>query len=288
MKQTICCKKTKKRQYVDYVHIKGNEMSAVLIEKEGHIARLILNRPDKLNALNLDMALELFKCTEELKSDGDIKCVIVSGAGDHFMAGGDIDYFKSLVDAFAIEGESALPNTIFDLLHGAIINITSMDKPVIASVKGAVAGFGLSLMLACDMVVIADDAVLSVAYCKIGTSPDGGMTYFLPRVIGQKRAMQLAMTGERFSAEQAERWGMVNHVVSVDDLLVTTNKLTSQLVKGPSTVLARTKRLLNDSSDASLKQHLDEEAATFFSCMIEHDFTEGVTAFSERREATFK
>ena len=83
-------------------------MSAVLIEKEGHIARLILNRPDKLNALNLDMALELFKCTEELKSDGDIKCVIVSGAGDHFMAGGDIDYFKSLVDAFAIEGLSLI------------------------------------------------------------------------------------------------------------------------------------------------------------------------------------
>lgn len=263
-------------------------MSSVLIEKKGAIARLILNRPDKLNALNSDMALELFRCTEELKNDEEIRCVIVSGAGDHFMAGGDIDYFKSLVDAFATEGESALPDNIFDLLHNAITNIATMDKPVIASVKGAVAGFGLSLMLACDMVVIADDAVLSVAYCKIGTTPDGGMTYFLPRVVGQKRAMQLAMTGERFSAQQAERWGMVNYVVSVDALLEKTNKLANQLSNGPSTVLARTKNLLNDSSYDSLKQHLDKEASTFFSCMVEHDFTEGVTAFSERREAQFK
>lgn len=263
-------------------------MPSVLVEKNGVVARLILNRPDKLNALNLDMALELFRCTEALKNDDTIKCVIVSGAGDHFMAGGDIEYFKSLVDAFAIEGESALPNNIFDLLHDAIMNLTTMDKPVIASVKGAVAGFGLSLMLACDMVVIADDAVLSVAYCKIGTTPDGGMTYFLPRVVGQKRAMQLAMTGERFSSEQAERWGMVNYVVSADALLDKTNKLAKQLSDGPSTVLARTKTLLNQSPEASLKQCLDVEASTFFSCMVEHDFTEGVTAFSERREAMFK
>ena len=263
-------------------------MSSVIIEKKGAIARLILNKPDKLNVLNLDMALDLFRCTEELKNDEIIKCVIVSGAGDHFMAGGDIDYFKSVADAFATHGESALPKNIFDLLHDSIINITSMDKTVIASVKGAVAGFGLSLMLACDMVVIADDAVLSVAYCKIGTSPDGGMTYFLPRVIGQKRAMQLTMTGERFSADQADRWGMVNYVVPVDKVLERTNKLAAQLSNGPSTVLARSKRLINVSSDVSLKQQLDDEAATFFSCMIEHDFMEGVTAFSERREATFK
>lgn len=263
-------------------------MSSVLVEKNGNVARLILNRPEKLNVLGLEMPGDLRRCTEELKNDDQIKCVIIAGAGDHFMAGGDIDYFKSLVDAYAIEGESALPDDMFGDLHQAILNIVTMDKPVIASVKGAVAGFGLSLMLACDMVVAAENAVLSVAYCKIGTTPDGGMTYFLPRAVGQKRAMELALTGQRFSAEQAERWGMLNQVVDSDLLDVETSKLADILCKGPVDVLARTKRLLNQTYDVSLKDRLDEEADNFYSSMLKDDFTEGVTSFCERRPTKFK
>lgn len=263
-------------------------MSSVLIEKNENVARLILNQPEKLNVLGLEMPEDLRRCTEELKNDDQIKCVIVTGAGDHFMAGGDIDYFKSLIDAYAIEGESALPDDMFGDLHQAILNITSMGKPVIASVKGAVAGFGLSLMLACDMVVAAEDAVLSVAYCKIGTTPDGGMTYFLPRAVGQKRAMELALTGQRFSAEQAERWGMVNQVVATELLDIRTGDLAAQLCKGPTDVLARTKRLLNQTYDVSLKDRLDEEADNFYSSMLKEDFAEGVTSFCERRPTQFK
>jgi len=263
-------------------------MSSVLVEKSGSVARLILNRPEKLNVLGLEMPADLRRCTEELKNDEQVKCVIVTGAGDHFMAGGDIDYFKSLVDAYAIEGESALPDDMFTDLHQAILNIVTMDKPVIASVKGAVAGFGLSLMLACDMVIASENAVLSVAYCKIGTTPDGGMTYFLPRAVGQKRALELALTGQRFSAEQAERWGMVNQVVASDSLDVETMELASTLCKGPTDVLARTKRLLNQTYDISLKDRLDEEADNFYSSMLKEDFTEGVTSFCERRPTKFK
>jgi len=263
-------------------------MSSVLVEKKGNIAWLTLNRPEKLNVLGLEMPADLRRCTEELKNDEQVKCVIIKGAGDHFMAGGDIDYFKSLVDAYALEGESALPDDMFSDLHQAILNVTSMQKPVIASVQGAVAGFGLSLMLACDMAVAADSAVLSVAYCKIGTTPDGGMTYFLPRAVGQKRAMELALTGKRFSAEQAEQWGMVNQVVSSDELEAKTNTLAETLCKGPSDVLARTKQLLNQTYDVSLKDRLDEEASNFYSSMLKEDFTEGVTSFCEKRRSQFK
>ncbi|ORU89944.1 MAG: enoyl-CoA hydratase [Cycloclasticus sp. symbiont of Poecilosclerida sp. M] len=262
-------------------------MAVVEIIKEGPIAQLVLNRPEKLNVLNVDMPAELKKCTEELKNVDDIRCVIVKGAGDHFMAGGDIDYFKSLADAYAKEGEPALPDDLFDILHGAILNITHMNKPVIASVQGAVAGFGLSLMLSCDVVIAADNAVLSAAYCKIGLTPDGGVTYSLPRAVGQKKAMELLLTGQRFTAEQGEQWGMINQVVPADLLHAKTLELATQLSDGPSDVLARTKKLLNQSSDVSLNARLDDEADNFYSSMQRADFYEGVTSFCEKRPAKF-
>ncbi|MEY8239735.1 MAG: enoyl-CoA hydratase [Cycloclasticus sp.] len=263
-------------------------MSSVRIEREGAVAWLILNRPEKLNVLGAEMPADLKRCTEELKQDDSIRCVILKGAGDHFMAGGDIDYFKSLADAYEEQGESAFPAGMFSLLHEAIFNIHSMGKPVIASVKGAVAGFGLSLMLACDLVLAADDAVFSVAYCKIGTTPDGGMTYFLPRAVGQKKAMELSLTGKRFSAEEAERWGMLNQVVTKAEVDTASLKLASSLSAGPCDVLARTKVLLNQTFDVSLQQRLDEEADNFRLSMLQPDFAEGVGSFCEKRRAKFQ
>jgi 2-(1,2-epoxy-1,2-dihydrophenyl)acetyl-CoA isomerase len=262
-------------------------MSSVLIEKKGAVAWLILNKPEKLNVLGIEMAEGLKRCTEELKDDEGIRCVIITGAGDHFMAGGDLDYFKSLIDTYETGDKTAFSKEIFDLVHQAILNITSMQKPVIASVKGAVAGFGLSLMLASDLAIAAEDATLSVAYCKIGTTPDGGMTYFLPRAVGQKRAMELALTGQRFSAEQAEKWGMLNQVVGTELLEAKTLELAESFCDGPSDVLARTKQLLNNTYDVSLKERLDEEAANFYESMRKKDFKEGVTSFCERRSPKF-
>jgi len=263
-------------------------MSSVIIERKGSVAWLILNRPEKLNVLGADMPADLKRCTEELVADSSIRCVILKGAGDHFMAGGDIDYFKSLADSYVEQGESAFPVEMFELLHDAIFNITRMDKVVIASVKGAVAGFGLSLMLACDLVVAANDAVFSVAYCKIGTTPDGGMTYFLPRAVGPKKAMELSLTGKRFSAEDAKRWGMLNKVVSKMELDDDVLKLANSLCDGPHDVLTRTKRLLNETFDVGLKQRLNEEADNFRVSMLRSDFAEGVTSFCEKRRAKFE
>jgi len=263
-------------------------MSSVRIERKGGIAWLILNRPEKLNVLGAEMPADLKRCTEELRDDDSIRCVILKGAGDHFMAGGDIDYFKSLADTYQEQGESAFPASMFALLHEAVFNITAMDKPVIASVRGAVAGFGLSLMLACDLVVAASDAIFSVAYCKIGTTPDGGMTYFLPRAVGQKKAMELSLTGKRFSAQDAERWGMLNQIVDRAELEDESFKLAQLLCAGPRDVLARTKGLLNQTFDVDLKQRLDEEAENFRVSMLRSDFSEGVTSFCEKRRAQFE
>lgn len=262
-------------------------MAFVEIEKKGYIGYLKLNRPDMLNVLDYDMALNLKNAAATLKADTTISCVIVMGEGSHFMAGGDIGYFKQLVDKFAAEGESAYPDDIFDNVHAAIRDIVSMDKPVIACVKGAVAGFGLSLMLACDLVVAADDCVFSVAYCKIGTTPDGGMTYFLPRAVGQKKAMELMLTGDRFSSEQAQSWGMLNQVVPSTDVLDVAEALSNKLCAGPKQVLQRTKGLLNQTFDVSLDEQLDVEAKTFQQSMLEADFAEGITAFFEKRKAEF-
>ncbi len=262
-------------------------MSTVIFEKKEHIACLTLNRPEKLNVLGPDMPGELKRCTEAIKNDSQIRCVIIKGAGDHFLAGGDIDHFKALVDAYAKEGESALPDDMFDVLHAAILNIQTMNKPVIASVHGAVAGFGLSLMLACDLVVASENSVFSVAYCKIGTTPDGGMSYFLPRAVGQKKAMELALTGKRFSALEAEQWGLVNQVVANDVLEEKTLGLANLLCAGPADVLARTKHLFNQSYDVSLPDRLQQEADQFYQSMLKADFTEGVTSFCEKRPAKF-
>lgn len=263
-------------------------MSQIKIIRKGSIAELVLNKPDSLNVLNYQMSIELKQAVAELKADKSIACVIVSGAGNHFMGGGDIGYFKKLVDAFAVEGVSAYPEDIFDNVHSAISDITTMDKPVVAKVKGAVAGFGLSLMLACDMVVAADNCVFSVAYCKIGTTPDGGMTYFLPRVVGQKKAMELALMGDCFSSQEAKQWGMLNTVVTVEGLNDTVDSLVTNLCAGPRKVLATTKRMINQTYDVSLAERLDEEAQNFQLSMLEKDFSEGVTAFSEKRKPIFE
>jgi len=262
-------------------------MSSVQVKIKGTIGYLILNRPKVMNALDYDMTLGLKAAALELKSNKTIKCVIVKGAGDHFMAGGDISYFKKLVDAYAEKGEAAYPEDIFDNVHSAVRDIVSMDKPVIGCVKGTVAGFGLSLMLACDLVVAADDCVFTAAYCNIGTSPDGGMTYFLPRAVGQKKAMELVLTGDRFSATQAEQWGMLNKVVPSLEVDQEAEKLAAKLCCGPQHALIRSKKLLNQTFDVSLSEQLDQEEKYFQQSMLEKDFTEGVTAFSEKRKANF-
>jgi 2-(1,2-epoxy-1,2-dihydrophenyl)acetyl-CoA isomerase len=178
--------------------------------------------------------------------------------------------------------------TFIHEVHPVILSLRRMPKPVIASVRGAVAGFGLSLMMASDLAVAADSAYFTLAYASIGVSPDGGSTFALPRIVGQKKAMEIALLGERFDAAAAERIGLVNRVVPVASFEFETNKLAARLASGPTAVYARTKALLNGSLSATLESQLQREAEAFAQSASEPDFEEGLSAFIAKRKPQFK
>lgn len=260
----------------------------VRVETEGAVCRIVLNRPETLNALNLDVMDTLAQVMRAVAEDDTIRCVVMTGAGDHFMAGGDIKHFGARLDA--VPDRTAFRHEIeamIDGFHRSVVTMRTMPKPIIASVRGAAAGAGVSVMLACDLVLAADTSFYTLAYCHLGTSPDGGSTFALPRATGMKRAMEIALLGDRFDAVTAERWGLVNRVVPADELDAETDKLAARLAAGPTQAYARTKALLNESLGRSLEQQLDAETVAFAECAVSDDFTEGVTAFNAKRPPDF-
>ena len=260
----------------------------VLYETGGGIATITLNRPQALNALDDTMVGDLADAVSAAAGDESVRAVVVTGAGDHFMAGGDIKWFKQAIDA---EPDKAVIKREFEAfihpVHKVVTQMRTMRKPVLAAVRGACAGFGVSLALACDMVVAAEDAVFTLAYCHIGVSPDGGSTYALPRAVGIKRAFEIAYLGDRFGAEAAREAGLINKVVPVGEFEASVGKLARRLANGPTHAYANTKELLNASLNASLKDQLDAEAKSFADCAATADFAEGVTAFVEKRNPGF-
>ena len=258
---------------------------AVLIERDGAVAEVILNRPEAMNALNNEMVEGLLGAVTEVAEDRGVRCVVIRGAGGCFMAGGDLKQFHEYLRTTA---DTGLPFPInFDRAHGAIEGIRRMGKPVIASVRGPAAGFGMSLVCACDLVIAADDAFFTLAYCLIGASPDGGSTFHLPRAVGLKRAMEMALLGDRFDAEAALATGLINRVVPATELEEETAKLARRLAAGPTRALASTKRLLNQSFHSSLREQLAGEAENFLECTATADFAEGIDAFIGKRKAEF-
>ena len=232
----------------------------VSIQIEGRIARLQLNRPSILNALDSKMAEALFTAVKEIAAKPDLRCVVLSGAGPAFMAGGDLTYFKQALPELAKQNTSVL-EPIFDNIHGVVGTLRSMPQPVVARVHGAVAGFGMSLMMACDLVMAAASAQFTMAYCSIGASPDGGSTYALPRIVGEKLAMELALLGERFDADRALNLGLVNWVVPDAELETRCDELAQRLSHGPGLAYSLTKQLINNSLDNGLQRQLQGRRA---------------------------
>ncbi|MDA0306782.1 MAG: enoyl-CoA hydratase [Proteobacteria bacterium] len=260
----------------------------VLVETDGGICRITLNRPQSLNAINPDMARALRQITGEIRDDASIRVVVLEGTGDHFMAGGDVKGFKELLDKKP--GETEIRGHFEEMLgivHEFITDFREMPKPVIGSVRGAVAGAGFSVMLACDMVLASDTSFYTLAYCHLGAAPDGGSTYALPRTVGLKRAFEIALLGDRFDGETALEAGMINRLVADADLASETDKLAARLAEGPAAAIAKTKALLNGSLHNTLQEQLAAETKAFVECTITADFSEGVTAFVEKRPARF-
>ena len=228
---------------------------AVLTASAGGITTITLNRPKALNALDRDLTMGLRDAVFAAEQNRSVRCVVIRG-GEHFMAGGDLKWFDDLVRSRPPAENRIQFEGFVHEVHGLILSVRRMPKPVIAAVSGAAAGFGMSLMMACDLVIAADNAYFSLAYALIGASPDGGSTFALPRIVGAKKAMEIALLGERFDATTAERLGLVNRVVPLAALDQETSKLAARLAAGPTAVYARTKALLNGSLNASLETQL--------------------------------
>lgn len=259
----------------------------VRLDRRDAVATLTLDRPQALNALDDAMIDGLARATAEVAADPAVRCLVVTGAGEHFMAGGDIKVFAEAIDTLDGADRRARFDRLIARVHDSILALTGMPKPVVASIRGACAGFGLSLALACDLAIAAEDAVFTLAYARIGATPDGGATYHLPRVVGRRKAMELALLADRFDAAEALRLGIVNRVVPVDRLAAETAALADRLAAGPADAYARAKALIGDSLDRSLGAQLVAEQKAFTDTALGDDFAEGVRAFVEKRPPRF-
>ncbi len=252
------------------------------------VCRITLSRPRTLNALDADMATALDAVTEAAAADAAVRCVVIRGAGDHFMAGGDLAAFRSLLDEMPDpDTRRSYFEAFVHRVHPTIQSIRSMPKPTVAAVHGAVAGFGMSLMAACDLAVAHENAVFTLAYCHIGVSPDGSSTYTLPRTVGLKRSFEMAYLGERFGAEEAKAMGLVNRVASETAFESDVGALAGRLAAGPTRAYANAKALLQASTHRSLEDQLAAEAAAFADCASGEDFDEGIAAFLDKRAPSF-
>ena len=260
----------------------------VLTSTENGIATITLNRPAVLNALNNALAQSLLDTLTAASADDAVRVIVIKGAGDAFMAGGDVGYFhRKLAE---VPDKAEFRPIIVEMIERAqnlAHTLRTIAKPVIASVHGGCAGFGLSLMLACDLAIAADNAKFTLAYIHLATTPDGGASFHLPRMVGQKRAAEIALLGDRFGAAEAERWGLINRVVPLAELDATVAKLANRMAKGPSLAYGRTKALLNAADGNSLGEQLAAETESFANSALTGDFAAGVTAFVEKKAAIF-
>ncbi|HSO05603.1 MAG TPA: enoyl-CoA hydratase-related protein [Pelomicrobium sp.] len=254
----------------------------VRIHRDGAVATLALNRPAALNAMNGEMMAALRDATQALAADDAIRAVVLRGEGPAFLAGGDVKLFHQHV--------ADLPELILSVgpdLNAAIVALRAMPKPVLASVHGSVAGAGVSLMLAADLVIAAGDTRFNLAYTKIGVNPDGGSTAFLPRVVGEKKAMELVLLAETFDAEGALRLGLINWAVPAAELAQRTAALATRLAAGPTRAYGEAKALMYGNATRPLPEQLAAEIAAFARCAATADAAEGIAAFVEKRAPRF-
>jgi len=246
-------------------------------------ATILLNRPDKLNAWNLQLGIELRAAVESLSADDAVRAVLITGAGRGFSSGADLSEPRE-------EGAEGMPDLrarLKERYHPIITGIREMPKPVIAAVNGGAVGIGCSLALAADLVLAAESSYFLLAFVNIGLVPDGGSTAFIPARVGLARSMEMMMLGERVQAPQALEWGLVNRVVPDDQLRAEADALLARLAKGPTKAYANGKALLNRRLYADLDGQLEAEADFQGEQGQSPDFIEGVLAFMQKREPNF-
>ncbi len=254
----------------------------VLFDVKDGIAHITLNRPEALNSINLELSRDLMQAVLDCDEDPRVRAVVLSGKGRLFCAGGDLKTFTT-------QGER-LPYYVKEVttyLHGAISRLTRMNSPVVAAVHGFAVGAGMSLALACDLVIAAETTSLSVAYTRVGLTPDGSLSYFLPRLIGLKRALELTLTNRTLSAQEALDWGLVTRVVPEGRLLPEADALAMQLAAAPAKALGAAKRLIQRGASETLETEMENETQTIADLTRTSDTREAIRAFIEKRAPKF-
>ena len=255
----------------------------VNIYRSGAAAKLELNRPDQLNAWDKALGLELLDAVRMLAVDRDVRAVLITGAGRAFSSGADLKDGPDLNPG----GHPDVYSVLTGRYHPIITGIRDMAKPVVAAVNGAAAGIGLSLALACDLVIASESAYFLLAFVNIGLVPDGGSSLLVPSRIGFDRAAELSMLGERCPAPKALEWGLINQVWPDAELGAKADELISRLAAGPTRSYAGTKRQLNKWLYEHIDGQLEFEAQIQQQMAESGDFAEGVAAFAEKRKARF-
>lgn len=259
----------------------------LLIDIADGVARITFNRPHVRNALTAGMVIGITEFMKECELRDDVRCIVMTGAGGHFMAGGDVQGFAAAIDNppdvrqrdFENRARSAM--ALFTVME-------RMPKPIVAKVRGAVAGASVGWVAASDFVLISDTALFLVAHIALGTSPDGAVTWHLPRSIGLRKAKEMCLLGDRLSAQDAVDFGLANRIVADDQLDEETEKLVRRLANGPTRAIGATKLLLNQAFANSQGMQMELEAQSFGKCAATSDFEEGIRGFVDKRKAVFE
>ena len=257
--------------------------SNVILEVKNSVAHITLNRPEAANGINKEMAEELDGAARACEHDNGVRAILISGAGRFFCAGGDLK-------SFAGKSETDLPRYLEEVtshLHRAVSRFARMRSPVVAAVHGSAAGAGFSLVCAVDFVIASESAKFTMAYTKAGLTPDGSSTFYLPRIVGPRRAIELAILNPTLTAKQALDLGIVTRMVPDAELLATATKFAEELAAGPTLAYRGVKRLLIDSAVAGLEEQMGRETETICATAWTKDAREGIAAFVEKRAPKF-
>jgi 2-(1,2-epoxy-1,2-dihydrophenyl)acetyl-CoA isomerase len=254
-------------------------MAEVETSREGAVLTITLNRPDVLNALNTAVHKALAAALKEAR-DPDVRAVVLTGAGRGFCVGQDLTEFR--------EAPGDIGDRLHSTYHPNVLAIRALEKPVLAAVNGAAAGAGISFACACDLRIASDAAVFVPAFVNIGLVPDSGGTFFVTRLLGYARAFEWLCSGRRLSAAEAHAWGLVSEVVEAQALPARAAEFAAELAALPTRAIAMTKRLLDRAWGSTLGEQLEWEAQLQSAATQSEDFREGVQAFLEKREPSFK
>lgn len=255
----------------------------LLYEEEAGVAILTLNRPAVLNALNSTLAKELLQGLQTGEAESSVRALLITGSGRGFCAGADLRERR----AMQVEGNMQF-NSLRELYNPIILALRNMEKPVIAAVNGVAVGAGCSLALACDLTIASDQASFGQIFVKRGLIPDCGANWFLPRLVGIKKAVELMFSGETISAHEAERIGLINRVVPAAELMTVTRELAFQLAQGPTRAFGLAKKALNLGMASDLTTLLEFEAEAQTLARATADAHEGIKAFLEKRPPVFQ